>query len=271
MTISRTALTGTTSQRPWPYLEGDKNIENLFNMGNSVTSPSIALVHEGNIQPIALQNHIEMLGGKTTSFGSLEELLSRLRHGNFFDSIILLTPNTVDIERLRAAKNLSDAPIFLVTEDRSFDSARQENEIFFRLKHIVFTPFISDQRTLALRLFLLTTQVLSQPGFESRVWGDYCFRTDGNTVMCKGEIMHLKPKEFLLALEFFRNLGRLLTKEQLISGFYSGHKNKDSRGVDVCVCNIRKKLQLHEANGFVLQTIYARGYQLVAWERPEPN
>ncbi len=89
--------------------------------------------------------------------------------------------------------------------------------------------------------------------------------------MCKGVPIRLKPKEFIVALEFFQNLGRLLTKEQLISGFCAEILNKDSRTMDVCVCNICKKLQLHEENGFVLQTIYARGYQLLALKHQALN
>ncbi len=144
MTISHAALAGTHLKKSRPYLEVKGSLENVFDMDAGIGNPSIALIHEDAPNIATLRNHFEMLGCRVTPLTCLENLLPHMRQGKFFDSITLLTPSTIDIDRLRAIKELSDAHIFCVLENIRFDSIRRKNEIFFRLNRIVLTSFIAD-------------------------------------------------------------------------------------------------------------------------------
>jgi DNA-binding response OmpR family regulator len=67
------------------------------------------------------------------------------------------------------------------------------------------------------------------------------------------------------ALQLFRNVGRVLSREWLLDALWANRRSLESqRTVDVCATKVRKKLSLSNENGFVLRAIYGQGYQLVA-------
>ena len=76
------------------------------------------------------------------------------------------------------------------------------------------------------------------------------------------DVIALAPKEFELAQLFFRNVGRLLSRDVLAESVWNREIPATSRTLDTHLSNIRQKLRLHPENGVRLASSYALGYRL---------
>jgi DNA-binding response OmpR family regulator len=91
-------------------------------------------------------------------------------------------------------------------------------------------------------------------------WQGYRFVLDQDHVELAGVPIKLRPREFDLAVAFFRNVNRLLTREWLTANVWGKIEEGGpiSRSLDVSVSGIRRKLGLRSR----LQAIWGQGYQL---------
>ncbi len=80
--------------------------------------------------------------------------------------------------------------------------------------------------------------------------------------LIEGKTVTLTEREADLALHFFRNPGRLLTRDHLIQVVWSLTPMIDTRTVDVHVSTLRRKLGLTPEFGWRLVSIYGLGYRL---------
>jgi DNA-binding response OmpR family regulator len=78
----------------------------------------------------------------------------------------------------------------------------------------------------------------------------------------EGRGIVLAPKEFDLAVLFFRNVGRLMSRDVLAESVWSREIPATSRTLDTHLSNIRQKLQLRAQHGVRLSSSYALGYRL---------
>lgn len=78
-----------------------------------------------------------------------------------------------------------------------------------------------------------------------------------------GEAISLTNREFELALFFFRNAGKMLSRGHILEAIW-GIENEavTTRTVDTHVSRLRKKLKLCEEHGWVLSAIYQHGYRM---------
>jgi two-component system, OmpR family, response regulator RegX3 len=75
-------------------------------------------------------------------------------------------------------------------------------------------------------------------------------------------VENLTEKEFALAVFLFQNLGRLLSRGHLLEAIWGLSANIPTRTLDTHISRVRKKLDLHPANGFRLVPAYNYGYRL---------
>jgi len=75
-------------------------------------------------------------------------------------------------------------------------------------------------------------------------------------------VSSLAPKEFELALLFFRNVGRLFSRDTLAEMVWNRDIPATSRTLDTHLSNIRQKLRIRPENGVRLTSSYALGYRL---------
>jgi len=101
-----------------------------------------------------------------------------------------------------------------------------------------------------------------EPRTQSSTFGVYRFHFAAAKVQVHDSVVKLTRREFELALMLFRQPGRLLTREAVLELLWQNDDVGASRSLDTHVCRIRKHLKLTPANGFVLTTIYRRGYRL---------
>lgn len=76
------------------------------------------------------------------------------------------------------------------------------------------------------------------------------------------KLVSMSKRETDLAIYFFQNIDRLLTRERLIQVVWGLVPDVDTRTVDVHVSAIRRKLNLKPESGWELASVYRQGYRL---------
>lgn len=101
-----------------------------------------------------------------------------------------------------------------------------------------------------------------QNASEQITFGDYVFETRAARLTLAAVQIDITQKEFDLALLFFRNLGRPLSRAYILEAVWSRDIDIPSRTMDTHVSRVRSKLQLRPENGFRLAPVYSYGYRL---------
>lgn len=93
-------------------------------------------------------------------------------------------------------------------------------------------------------------------------FGSYAFDVRSARLKRQNEPIALTQKEFDLALLFFRNLGRPLSRATILEAVWPQDAEFSSRSMDTHVSRVRNKLGLRPENGFRLAPVYSYGYCL---------
>lgn len=84
-----------------------------------------------------------------------------------------------------------------------------------------------------------------------------------NVARLRGEKIPLTHREFELAMFFFRHAGQAVSRAHILESIWDiDNSDVTTRTVDTHISRLRKKLQLHEDNGWILSAIYQHGYRL---------
>ena len=109
---------------------------------------------------------------------------------------------------------------------------------------------------------LLRRAYPTQNGAEQLQFGPYIFETRPGRLLMDGAVIDVTHKEFYLALLFFRNIGRPLSRAYIHEAVWIRETAVPSRTMDTHVSRVRNKLQLRPENGFRLVPVYSYGYRL---------
>lgn len=109
---------------------------------------------------------------------------------------------------------------------------------------------------------LLRRAYPTQNAVEQIQFGSYMFASRTCRLSIAGAEIEVTQKEFDLALLFFRNLGRPLSRAYILEAVWSRDIEIPSRTMDTHVSRVRSKLQLRPENGFRLAPVYSYGYRL---------
>ncbi|KQV79121.1 XRE family transcriptional regulator [Massilia sp. Root351] len=109
---------------------------------------------------------------------------------------------------------------------------------------------------------LLRRAYPTQNGAEQLQFGQYVFETRPGRLLMDGAVLDVTHKEFYLALLFFRNIGRPLSRAYIHEAVWIRETAVPSRTMDTHVSRVRNKLQLKPENGFRLVPVYSYGYRL---------
>ncbi|MNL27823.1 Alkaline phosphatase synthesis transcriptional regulatory protein PhoP [compost metagenome] len=109
---------------------------------------------------------------------------------------------------------------------------------------------------------LLRRSQISEPANDAFEVARYRIEPAARAISLDGVAIALAPKEFELALLFFRNLGRLMSRDVLAECVWNREIPATSRTLDTHLSNIRQKLQLRPQHGVRLTSSYALGYRL---------
>lgn len=97
---------------------------------------------------------------------------------------------------------------------------------------------------------------------EQLHFGLFAFDLGRSRITRSGTMLEVTQKEFELALLFFRNLGRPLSRAYILEKIWARDADIPSRTIDTHVSRVRNKLGLKPENGFRLLPVYSYGYQL---------
>ena len=168
-----------------------------------------------------------------------------------------------EAEGLRWLKSLRQAtktlPILLVTgraADREVADALQDGPSDYVVKPVRRAEVALRARVLVARLHPAKFQS------DAQEFGEFAFDVRAARLTFSGNPISLTQKEFDLALLFFRNLGRPLSRATILESVWSQDTEFNSRTMDTHVSRIRTKLGLRPERGFRLAPVYSYGYRL---------
>lgn len=196
------------------------------------------------------------------AFDSGKEILNQLRRESY-DMLIIhwQVPDVSGAEVLRWTRERLSAnlPVLFMT------SQSGEDDIVAGLAAGADDYMIKPIRRgeLAARVqALLRRAYPTQNAIEQIQFGDYVFEARTGRLTMKGCPVELTQKEFDLALLFFRNIGRPLSRAYILEAVWARDVEIPSRTMDTHVSRVRSKLQLRPEHGYRLAPVYSYGYRL---------
>lgn len=224
----------------------------------------IASLEDDVAQGALIQQTLEANGYSCTLFTKGRDLLAALPKSAPFD-LILLDWEVPDISGLDVlhwirANNGYSVPVMFITSRTSEEdlvTGLQAGADDYMVKPL--RPAELHARVGALLRRSNVSFVNEQQAFTC---GAYQIDPSAGTISLHGTPIELAPKEYDLALLFFRNPGRLFSRDVLSSSVWNREIPATSRTLDTHLSNIRRKLQLHPEQGVRLHASYALGYRL---------
>ena len=99
---------------------------------------------------------------------------------------------------------------------------------------------------------------------ENVILGRYLLRPSASTIYLGDEEIVLPKREFDMAMLFFKNPNRLLSRQYLAATLWGKVVDYQSRTIDTHVARLRKNLKLDPTCGISLNALYGFGYTLQA-------
>lgn len=201
-------------------------------------------------------------GYRCHAFRRSSDLMHALRRETF-DLLILdwimPPPDGLDITRW-VQENVSPLPGIIMWTSRS-DKDDIATALTSGADDFIIKPESAVVILSRVEAVLRRTSAAQVPDrFESH--GPYRFDRQELAAHLDGERIVLTAKEFDLALMFFRNLNKPLSRSYLLEMVWGSVPELATRTLDMHVSRIRTKLQLRAGNGYLLQTVFGYGYRL---------
>jgi len=222
----------------------------------------IASLEDDRDQALQIQQILESAGYTCHSYQRSQDLLAALRTQPF--DLILLDWQVPEmdgrqvLQHIRATQGMQLPVIFVTGRSQEADLVQglQAGADDYVVKPLRPAELLARVAALLRRM---QAALPEQAPFEV---GSYRIDPSGRTIALRDETISLAPKEFELAHLFFRNVGRLLSRDVLAESVWNREIPATSRTLDTHLSNIRQKLRLRPENGMRLASSYALGYRL---------
>jgi DNA-binding response OmpR family regulator len=194
------------------------------------------------------------------AFARIESLLAGLREQAPDLLVYHWQPESEGLRQLRELRQQRPAlPVLLITgrgPERELADVLAEGHGDYLVR-----PLRRSELPLRVRVLVARVQPdrLDAPTLD---FGRYAFDVRGARLLRDGHAVTLTQKEFDLALLFFRNLGRPLSRATIHEAVWPRDAEFSSRTMDTHVSRVRSKLGLKPDNGYRLSPVYSYGYQL---------
>jgi DNA-binding response OmpR family regulator len=222
----------------------------------------IALLDNDKNQCKFVADILQAAGHTSHPFENTKELIAHLR-SDVYDMLIIHwdSPDAGGEKAVHwARENLApELPILFIA------SIAEEDDIIAGLAAGANDYIIKPLRRgeMIARAQALLRRAYPARSSENRIaFGTYIFDTRTTRISMNGNPVELTQKEFDLALLFFRNPGRPLSRAYILDAVWARELQVSSRTMDTHVSRIRSKLHLRPEHGYRLAPVYSYGYRL---------
>lgn len=232
---------------------------------------SICLVNGGLFEKSLLVSEVRRSGFDLIEFQDPGDFMAGFWKNKKFSLLVVAARSDEDFEFISKFLEVANSPVLLLIEDKhwgklvpmKFDSAQVD--VLF-LSKVNAQELIWRVEKLLRGFYPAKNKVFESEEFS---WGDYRFVNGARTVVFyKGTEIQLQRRQFIFALLLFSNIGQIIKRGSLPE-FFGVPAKKNSRAIDVCAVQLRKKLGLTAENGLVLRAVYGLGYQLISISKQE--
>lgn len=224
----------------------------------------VALVDSDLSRRNYFRQQLDVLGCASLAFDSPKELMADQFDSCEFGCMIVTPQDSYMHSQMQAAMERYNSPMLLVAAQDNFPAISLLEKSFLNSNNVDVIHESCSRHELNWRLNFLRRQAANAAvSVDFFNFGIYSFDLKRRQAWVGEEKNSLRPLEFDLSLELFRNINSLLTREKLYAKLWGESVcSIKSRKLDVCISNVRKKMRIDEDEGLCLRSIYGRGYEL---------
>lgn len=204
---------------------------------------------------------VEAAGHEVDCFRNGIDLQNALKRETY--DVVLLDWNMPGLTGLEivswATEHMASRPPFILLTSR-----RDKGEVIRGLEAGATDYIVKPEAEEVIRARIEAAGRRAEKPSTDRIlnFGIYEFDQKESTLSKSDEAVALTAKEYQLALLFFQNIDRPLSRGYLFSRVWGGNANLETRTIDMHVSRLRSKLELKPHNGFVIRTVFGFGYRM---------
>lgn len=213
-----------------------------------------------------LKYNIENAGFETDMAYDGQEAVNKGEKNNY-DLIVLdlMLPGMDGMEVCKQLRtNKIDTPILILTaKDEEFDKVLG---LELGADDYLTKPFSPKEVVARIKAILRRVKKSEQTGFNSIKVGDLIIYPERYEAEMDSETITFTRKEFELLYYLASNKGKVVSRDQLLSGVWDYDFVGDTRIVDVHISHLREKIEPDTKKPIYIKTVRGLGYKL-----EEPN
>jgi two-component system response regulator RegX3 len=174
----------------------------------------------------------------------------------------LMLPGVSGTEVCRTIRSKSQVPIIMLTaKDSEIDKVVG---LEIGADDYVTKPYSSRELIARIRAVLRRNADPSERAELSSLFtaGPVALDIERHIVTINGQVVAFPLKEFELLEYLLRNIGRVLTRTQIIDRVWGSDYVGDTKTLDVHIKRLRAKIEVDPANPVFIQTVRGLGYKL---------
>lgn len=219
---------------------------------------TIAYLEDDQDQGSAVTTWLNAQSMQCEVFGSVDAMKAALAT-TAFDAIMLDVdiggePAGLSLLGFIRETNSKDTPILMVSTEAHWQEALASGADDFLEK-----PF--NAKKLLVRVHRLLRPVAQEATIEN--YPPFQLNTTRHQIMLKGDCVDLSEGEYELASTLFRHFGKVLSYQQLVDKLSTERLNGSVHKIDSDLHKLKRKMNLSDADGWRLESVYRHGYRLV--------